>query len=123
MGFEFVWFSMKPVSVTLWAALAETVGNELETALASEPPTALFKNVRVNSYNGISLASVNRTEVEINPDLAEAHQLHDWYELIGKTETMIPLSEGMPNARQRLNASFYFPFMSRVALWLRNQSS
>jgi len=92
--------SLKSISLTLWSTLAETVGNELEQIFASDPPVVLAKNVRVNSFNGISLASINRTEIEINPDMAAAQQLRDWYGLIGKTETATPLNEGMSNPRQ-----------------------
>ena len=87
--------------LTLWANLAETVGNELEQLCGSESVVVLIKKVRINSFNGISMATISRSEVEINPDLPAARELRDWYDLVGKTETIGALSEGMPNARSK----------------------
>jgi len=94
---------MKSVNLTLWAKMVDTVGDELENM---DTPVVLIKNVRVNSFNGISLSTVSRSEVEINPDLGEARQLQDWYELIGKSEKITLLSEGMAiNNQQYLRSA------------------
>lgn len=100
--------------MTLWGDLAETIGDKLEELARSDPPVVLLKYIRVTSYNGISLASVTRTEVQIDPDIPEAKDLKDWYEFIGKTETPIPLAD--PLSVSRVKFVFYPTRENQVGL-------
>ena len=92
-------FSLKTVNLTVWGDQAEKVGNVLEQSYATESTVVLVKNVRVSSFGGISLTTVNRSEIDLHPELPEVQEMKDWYDLVGKAESLTPLNDGLPNMR------------------------
>ena len=91
--------SLKTVNLTVWGEQAEKVGNVLEQSYATESTVVLVTNVRVSSFSGISLTTVNRSEINPHPELPEVQEMKDWYDLVGKAESLTPLSDGLPNMR------------------------
>src|SRR3546814_16661182 len=49
----------------------------------SSQPIVAIKCARVSSYNGVSLESVQSSNVKLNPDVPEAHELYNWLQQNG----------------------------------------
>lgn len=64
------------IRCTFWGSKAEEE-IEVDSVLA-------IKNIKVSDYNGVSLSSINSSQIHINPDINEAHILLGWYNENGK---------------------------------------
>jgi replication factor A1 len=91
----------------MWGNTAEGVGRELEeAAIAAEqagqaPPVVAISSCRVSSYNGVSVSSVGRSTVLINPtpeQAPEAAGLREWYEAAGRGAATSHVGEGLATA-------------------------
>jgi replication factor A1 len=98
--------SGRSVTLTLWGATAEGVGAELEAAAAAAaaagapPPVLSASSCRVGDYNGVSLSSLGRSALTMEPaDGAAADALRAWWAADGSTTTLTPAGEGMAGAR------------------------
>ncbi|KAK9902800.1 hypothetical protein WJX75_006399 [Coccomyxa subellipsoidea] len=89
----------KTVVVTLWGATAEEVGVQLE-----QQPEALISisTCRVTDYNGVSLSTVTRSVVTVEPDGDRAASLRQWWESNGRTAPTQHLGEGLASAKRAL---------------------
>ncbi|KZO95312.1 replication factor-a protein [Calocera viscosa TUFC12733] len=65
--------------LTLW-------GKSGETFQAPDQPVIAFKGVRVGDYGGRNLSFQSSSQMSINPDIPDAHQLRGWYDSIGNTQ-------------------------------------
>ncbi|EJU02510.1 hypothetical protein DACRYDRAFT_78925 [Dacryopinax primogenitus] len=65
--------------LTLW-------GKSGETFQAPDQPIIAFKGVRVSDFNGRSLSFQSSSQMSINPDIPDAHQLRGWYDSIGNNQ-------------------------------------
>ncbi|KAF8730527.1 hypothetical protein HU200_016943 [Digitaria exilis] len=90
--------SGKTVSVSLWNDLATTTGQELLDMVDSSPIIAI-KSLRVSDFQGVSLSTVGKSTVVVNPDLPEAQKLKSWYESEGKGTSMAPIGADIGAAR------------------------
>ncbi|KAJ3673852.1 hypothetical protein LUZ60_005844 [Juncus effusus] len=92
--------SNKTVVVSLWNDHATNVGQELLDLVDSNPIVAI-KSLKVGDFQGVSLSTVSKSIVQINPDLPEAKTLRSWYESEGKGATMAPIGSDMisPNSK------------------------
>ncbi|KAK9812826.1 hypothetical protein WJX72_004357 [[Myrmecia] bisecta] len=90
--------SGKTVTVTLWNKLAEEQSASLE---GMETPVIAVSACRVSEYNGVSLNTVSRSTLTINPDDAEAQALREWYDTVGRTAATSHAGEGLANALQK----------------------
>ncbi|KAF8673750.1 hypothetical protein HU200_048503 [Digitaria exilis] len=90
--------SGKTVSVSLWNDLATTTGQELLDMVDSSPIIAI-KSLRVSDFQGVSLSTVGKSTLVVNPDLPEAQNLKSWYESEGKGTSMAPIGADMGAAR------------------------
>eukprot|EP00216_Chloropicon_sp_CCMP2111_P004539 CAMPEP_0198245974 /NCGR_PEP_ID=MMETSP1446-20131203/43943_1 /TAXON_ID=1461542 ORGANISM="Unidentified sp, Strain CCMP2111" /NCGR_SAMPLE_ID=MMETSP1446 /ASSEMBLY_ACC=CAM_ASM_001112 /LENGTH=424 /DNA_ID=CAMNT_0043930229 /DNA_START=161 /DNA_END=1435 /DNA_ORIENTATION=- len=70
--------SSRSVQVTLWQDMATNEGSELEKLQADHPVVAIH-GVRVNDYNGVSLSTVSRSTLLVEPDLPEKDALKKWF--------------------------------------------
>ncbi|WVZ55988.1 hypothetical protein U9M48_006580 [Paspalum notatum var. saurae] len=86
--------SGKTVSVSLWNHLATSTGQELFDMVDSSP-VIVIKSLRVSDFQGVSLSTVGRSTLEINPNLPEAQSLKSWYDSEGKGTSMAPISAEM----------------------------
>ncbi|KAI7845557.1 hypothetical protein COHA_000848 [Chlorella ohadii] len=91
---------LKTVVVTLWGATAEGPGRELEEQ-ADATPVVAISSCRVSSYNGVSVSSLQRSAVLVNPDLPEATALRQWWESSGCTAATSHVGEGLATAIKR----------------------
>lgn len=78
--------TLKTIRLTLWKDNAENL-----IASAEGNPILLCKGVRRGDFNGISLDATTQSCFEVNPDIAEAHELRGWYETTGKYKETTPL--------------------------------
>ncbi|OEL28110.1 Replication protein A 70 kDa DNA-binding subunit B [Dichanthelium oligosanthes] len=90
--------SGKTVSVSLWNDLATTTGQELLDMVDSSPIIAI-KSLRVSDFQGVSLSTVGKSTLVVNPDLPEAQNLKSWYDSEGKGTSMAPIGADMGAAR------------------------
>ncbi|XP_028753789.1 replication protein A 70 kDa DNA-binding subunit B [Neltuma alba] len=77
----------KTVVVSLWSELATNVGQELLDT-ADKLPIVAIKSLKVGDFQGVSLSTISRSAVLINPDIPEAKRLRCWYESEGKDAPM-----------------------------------
>ena len=94
---------LKTVTVTLWGSTAEGVGAELEAAVAggSHHPVVAISSCRVSSYNGVSVSTLGRSQLLIDPStekFSEAGALRSWWDATGASAEMQPVGEGMATA-------------------------
>ncbi|CAN6313601.1 unnamed protein product [Urochloa humidicola] len=90
--------SGKTVSVSLWNDLATTTGQELLDMVDSSPVIAI-RSLRVSDFQGVSLSTVGKSTLLVNPDLPEAQNLKSWYDSEGKGTKMAPIGADMGAAR------------------------
>jgi replication factor A1 len=86
----------KSVAVTLWGDVAVHMGAELETL---SHPVVTISSVKVGDYNGLSLSTITRSEIKVNPETAEARKLRTWYDGEGKDAAFVAANEGLPGQR------------------------
>ncbi|PON69693.1 Replication factor A protein [Trema orientale] len=91
--------SKKTVVVSLWNELATTVGQEL-LDIADQSPVVAIKSLKVGDFQGLSMSTLSRSMLLVNPDIPEAKKLRSWYDSEGKGTLMASVSTGMsPSAR------------------------
>ncbi|KAG0477209.1 hypothetical protein HPP92_013612 [Vanilla planifolia] len=82
------------VTVSLWNDLATNVGQELLDMVDTAPIIAI-KALKVGDFQGLSLSSVTKSTVQVNPDLPETTQLRAWYDSKGKDASMAPVGSSL----------------------------
>ncbi|XRB19970.1 replication factor A1 [Pseudoscourfieldia marina] len=97
----------KSVNCALWGELVDKECAEMEAELAAKPDSALLvalRHVRPTSWNGVSLSSLSKSKVVLNPDVlvadcARASGLRRWYEQDGGKQTaFVAAGEGLSGA-------------------------
>ena len=94
--------SGRSVQVTLWQNLASNEGAELDK-LQTECPIIALHGVRANDYNGVSLSTVSRSSIIMNPEIPEAKELKEWLSAQGGKTDFPHCGEGLANGRQSLS--------------------
>ncbi|CAN6470194.1 unnamed protein product [Victoria cruziana] len=90
--------SKRTVVVSLWNDLATKVGQELLDMVDTSPVVAI-KSLKVGDFQGVSLSTVSRSTVIINPDTSEAKKLRTWYDSEGKQSSMASIGSGMISSK------------------------
>ncbi|KAJ7978736.1 Replication protein A subunit [Quillaja saponaria] len=96
----------KTVVVSLWNELATIVGQDL-LDMADKCPVVAIKSVRVGDFQGVSLSTLSKSQVLVNPDLLEAKKLRCWYESEGKVTSMVSVSSGLSPTSKNGGRSMY----------------
>ncbi|KAK9996254.1 hypothetical protein SO802_020940 [Lithocarpus litseifolius] len=96
----------KTVVVSLWNDLATSVGQEL-LDIADKSPIVAIKSLKVGEFQGVSLSTLSRSVVLVNPDLPEAKKLRSWYDSEGKESSMASVSSGMSPSSKSGSRSMY----------------
>ncbi|TBU15764.1 replication factor A protein 1 [Ordospora colligata] len=74
------------VRLTLWGAKAEL---DIESGMV-----LAMKSVKISDFSGVSVSTAGNTQVLINPDISEAHELAGWYQTVGKdVQIVLPKRE------------------------------
>ncbi|KAJ0236324.1 Replication protein A 70 kDa DNA-binding subunit D [Hirschfeldia incana] len=98
--------SKKTVVVSLWNDLATGVGQEL-LDMADESPVIAIKSLKVGDYQGVSLSTISRSNVVINPESPEAKKLKSWYDSEGKETSMSSIGSGINASAKNGSWSMY----------------
>ncbi|XP_022135312.1 replication protein A 70 kDa DNA-binding subunit B-like isoform X2 [Momordica charantia] len=96
----------KTVVISLWNDLATNVGQEL-LDIADQSPVIALKYLRVGDFQGVSLSTISRSRVLINPDIPEAKHLRSWYDSEGKAMSMASVSSGLSPSSKTGSRSMY----------------
>ncbi|KAF9624564.1 hypothetical protein IFM89_011738 [Coptis chinensis] len=86
--------SKKTVVVSLWNDHATNIGQELLDTVDSAPIVAI-KSLKVGDFQGVSLSSLSKSTLLVNPDVPESKRLRTWYNSEGKETTMDSVGSGM----------------------------
>ncbi len=62
-------------------------------------PVIAVKGVRLSDYNGISLSTITRSALAVEPDVPAAKALRDWYAREGASVKPVEAGAGLANAR------------------------
>jgi len=85
------------VTVTLWGKIAEQYGQELEAA--ASPRVVVIRGVRVTDFNGVSVSTLSRTEMSVEPEgVPEVVALQKWYDENGAGLETKEAGEGLKTA-------------------------
>ncbi|KAJ4871999.1 Replication protein A 70 kDa DNA-binding subunit D [Raphanus sativus] len=98
--------SKKTVVVSLWNDLATGVGQEL-LDMADESPVIAIKSLKVGDFQGVSLSTISRSNVVINPESPEAKKLKSWYDSEGKETSMSSIGSGISPSAKNGSWSMY----------------
>ncbi|XP_061364959.1 replication protein A 70 kDa DNA-binding subunit B [Gastrolobium bilobum] len=96
----------KTVVVSLWNELATNIGQDL-LDVADTSPVIAIKSLRVGDFQGVSLSTISKSVVLINPDIPEAKKLRCWYDSEGKDAVMAPIGSGSSPASNNGIRSVY----------------
>ncbi|MBA0644087.1 hypothetical protein Goklo_028298 [Gossypium klotzschianum] len=96
----------KTVVVSLWNELANNVGQELFDN-ADKSPIVAIKSLKVNDFQGVSLSTLGKSSVMINPDIPEAKKLRSWYDSEGKGSSMASVGSGLSPSSKTGARSMY----------------
>ena len=93
----------RTVKLTLWNALAEEQGADIAARCAAAPtapPIIAVKGVRVSDYNGVSLSTVARSVLAVEPnELPATAALRAWYVAGGASAPTTEAGAGYAGAR------------------------
>ncbi|CAG7860281.1 unnamed protein product, partial [Brassica rapa] len=98
--------SKKTVVVSLWNDLATGVGQEL-LDMADKSPVIAIKSLKVGDFQGVSLSTIRRSNVVINPESPEAKKLKSWFDSEGKEASMSSIGSGMSPLAKNGSWSMY----------------
>lgn len=90
--------SAKTVRLTLWNALAVEVGEQLASMTN---PVVAIRSVRVGDYEGVSIGTVSRSDIVIDPeDVPRAVEIKKWWSEGGSSAETTAAGEGLTSAQQ-----------------------
>ncbi|KAI3820148.1 hypothetical protein L1987_14006 [Smallanthus sonchifolius] len=96
----------KTVTVSLWGVLATDLGQKL-LDMANDSPIVAIKSLRVSDFQGVSLSTVNKSIIEINPDSPDSQKLKSWYCSEGKETNMESLGSTLSPSMKSGGRSMY----------------
>ncbi|KAA8542553.1 hypothetical protein F0562_023705 [Nyssa sinensis] len=96
----------KTVVVSLWNDLATNVGQEL-LDIADKSPIIAIKSLKVGDFQGVSLSTLSKSIVVVNPDIPESKKLRSWYDSEGKEASMAAVGSGMSPTTKSGTQSMY----------------
>jgi replication factor A1 len=76
------------IELTFWGEQAE----EYNEVKLSNNPVIIVKNCRVSDFGGRTLSTTFQSQIFVNPDRAEAHELKAWFDHDGKNANLESLS-------------------------------
>ncbi|KAI3412453.1 Replication protein A subunit [Psidium guajava] len=96
----------KTVVVSLWNELATTVGQELLDS-ADQSPIVAIKSLKVGDFQGVSLSTLSKSIVKVNPETPEAKKLRSWFDSEGKASSMNSVGSGIMASSRNGSRSMY----------------
>ncbi|XP_071729219.1 replication protein A 70 kDa DNA-binding subunit B-like [Rutidosis leptorrhynchoides] len=96
----------KTVVVSLWNALATDLGQKL-LEMADDSPIVAIKSLRVSDFSGVSLSTIGKSIIEINPDTPDSQKLRSWYSSEGKETSLESASAALSPSMKNGGRSIY----------------
>ncbi|KAL7616788.1 hypothetical protein Lser_V15G00562 [Lactuca serriola] len=96
----------KTVVISLWSDLATDLGQRL-LEMADESPVVAIKSLRVSDFQGVSLSTVSKSIIEINPETPDSQKLKSWYSTEGKETSMEAVGSGLSPSMKAGGRSLY----------------
>ncbi|CAO2047309.1 unnamed protein product [Urochloa humidicola] len=94
--------SGRSVEVTMWGDFCNREGLQLQEMVECGAfPVLAVKAGRVNDYSGKSVGTISSSQLLINPDLAEAHNLRQWFDRGGRDASTQSISRDFTPAASR----------------------
>ncbi|KAL6771853.1 RFA3 [Auxenochlorella protothecoides x Auxenochlorella symbiontica] len=93
----------KTVTLTLWGPTAEGLGAELESRAAQHPVLSVSA-CRVSAFNGVSVSTLHRSVLSVDPAGPEADALRAWWAGEGSAAPTTHVGEGLSGAAGRSGA-------------------
>lgn len=94
--------SGRSVELTLWGELCNREGSKLQNMVDSGVfPVLAVKAGKVNEFSGKSVVTISTSQLFINPDFPEAHNLRGWFDSGGKNMATQSISKDMMSMAQR----------------------
>ncbi|CAH9092770.1 unnamed protein product [Cuscuta europaea] len=84
----------KTVVVSLWNDLATNVGQEL-LDMVDKSPVVAIKSLKVGDFQGVSLSTLSKSTVLVNPDVPKAKDLRSWFDTEGKETPLASVGSGL----------------------------
>mmetsp|Transcript_6549 Transcript_6549/g.11319 ORF Transcript_6549/g.11319 Transcript_6549/m.11319 type:complete len:587 (-) Transcript_6549:670-2430(-) len=88
----------KTVNLTVWNKLATEETVDLPSMVARGPVVLAVKGVRATDFNGVSLSTLGRTVLSMDPDIPEANALREWFQGGGSTAPTVAAGAGLASA-------------------------
>ncbi|KAK1427233.1 hypothetical protein QVD17_15916 [Tagetes erecta] len=96
----------KTVVISLWNALATDLGQKL-LDMADESPVVAIKSLRVSDFQGVSLSTINKSIIEINPNSPDSQKLKSWFQSEGKESSLEAVGSNLSSSMQSGGRSMY----------------
>ncbi|KAI7732297.1 hypothetical protein M8C21_028010 [Ambrosia artemisiifolia] len=96
----------KTVVISLWNTLATDLGQKL-LDMAGESPVVAIKSLRVSDFQGVSLSTVNKSIIEINPNSPDSEKLKSWFQTEGKETNMESIGSNLSPSMKNGGRSMY----------------
>ncbi|KAM0979929.1 hypothetical protein ACFX13_015979 [Malus domestica] len=96
----------KTVVVALWGELATSVGQQL-LDIADQSPIVAIKSLKVGDFQGVSLSTLSKSTILVNPESPEAKKLRSWYDSEGKGASLASVGSGMSPSAKSGGRSMY----------------
>ncbi|KAJ0786108.1 putative replication factor A protein [Helianthus annuus] len=96
----------KTVVVSLWNVLATDLGQKL-LDMADESPVVAIKSLRVSDFQGVSLSTVNKSIIEVNPNSPDSKRLKSWFQSEGKETNMESIGSNLSPSMKNGGRSMY----------------
>ncbi|CAN6274235.1 unnamed protein product [Urochloa humidicola] len=94
--------SGRSVEVTMWGDFCNREGLQLQEMVeCGAYPVLAVKAGRVNDYSGKSVGTISSSQLLINPDLVEAHNLRQWFDCGGRDASTQSISREFTPAASR----------------------
>uniref|UniRef100_A0A0A9BTY5 Replication factor A 1, rfa1, putative n=1 Tax=Arundo donax TaxID=35708 RepID=A0A0A9BTY5_ARUDO len=94
--------SGRSVEVTMWGDFCNREGSQLQGLVECGAfPVLAVKAGKVNDYSGKSVGTISSSQLLINPDLAEAHSLRQWFDCGGRDASTQSISRDFTPAASR----------------------
>ncbi|KAF8107604.1 hypothetical protein N665_0119s0067 [Sinapis alba] len=85
--------SGRSVEVTMWGNFCNAEGQKLQSLCDSGGfPVLAVKAGRISEFNGKAVSTIGSSQLFIEPDLAEARKLKEWFEREGRSAPCISIS-------------------------------
>lgn len=72
------------IALTLWGNIAETLAIQVGDVMSAQ-------KISVGDYQGCSLSTIPRSNVEMNPSAEEAKALRTWWDEQGSKAELVPI--------------------------------